>query len=200
MNDKEKLNSGDIGGVSPDGPKDLIRLFRRASRGMSRAYHRRGHTQHAQIRLLFLLSEKDFIDQRDLMHMLNIRSASLSELLAKLEKNELISRKRSEEDRRRFIVSITDEGLKTVHKEKAVFSENAKSIFAVFNEEERIQLSTLLEKLVVSLEEDYPCEGGTHGMRHHHHGHGRGGMGRSGRGRLDGNGRGAMGHGARHGK
>jgi DNA-binding MarR family transcriptional regulator len=154
----------------------LVGLFRRALKAMSRAHHNRGNTQHAQAKVLAILKEREPMSQRDLMEMLNVRSASLSEILAKLERNDLITRERSDQDKRNFIISVTEQGRVMAEEHKKEHLKNAEAIFAPLSEVERRQLGGLLEKIITSLEKDAPDHDAEHehgfGHRHGHHGHG----------------------------
>ncbi|MDR1936139.1 MAG: MarR family transcriptional regulator [Candidatus Accumulibacter sp.] len=155
----------------------LLGLFRRALKSMSRSRHNRGNTQHAQTHVLAILKEKEPMSQRDLMEMLDVRSASLSEILEKLEQNGFITRERSDQDKRNFTISATEQGRAMVEEHKKEHLKNAEAIFTPLSEVERQQLGELLEKIVTSLEKD---DSG-HDVEHEHgFGH------RSGRGHHEG--------------
>ncbi|MDR1920676.1 MAG: MarR family transcriptional regulator [Candidatus Adiutrix sp.] len=138
---------------------------------MSRYHHNRGNTQHAQAHVLAVLKEREPMSQRDLMEMLNVRSASLSEILAKLERNGFTARERSDQDKRNFIISVTEQGRAMAEEHKKEHLKNAEAIFAPLSDVERQQLGELLEKIIMSLEKDDP----EHDMEHEHgFGHRRG--------------------------
>lgn len=164
----------------------LLGLFRRAAGGMARAHHSRGHAQHAQARVLALLLEREPMSQRDLMELLHVRSASLSELLVKLERGGFIARERSADDRRNYIITVTEQGREAAARHRAEYGENADALFAALSEEEREQLGRLLGKLALALAEH---------EQGHERGHGR--DARQGRGFGRGHGR-AFGR-SRHG-
>jgi DNA-binding MarR family transcriptional regulator len=149
----------------------LAGLFRRALKAMFRSRHRRGHAQHAQGHALSILKEKAFMSQRDLMETLNVRSASLSEILAKLERNGFITRERSEQDNRGFILYATEQGRAMAEEHKKEYLEHAETIFAPLSAAERRQLGELLEKIITPLEKDASGQDAEHG---HGHGHGHG--------------------------
>jgi len=50
--------------------------------------------------VLAIVRERGGMSQRELLDLLDVRSASLSEVLAKLERNGLIARRRDDADRR----------------------------------------------------------------------------------------------------
>ncbi|MDR1946557.1 MAG: MarR family winged helix-turn-helix transcriptional regulator [Desulfovibrio sp.] len=152
----------------------LTRLFRRALKAISRAHHSRGHTRHAQGHVLAVLKEKETMNRRDLMDGLNVRSASMSEILAKLERNGFIIRERSDQDKRNFIISITEQGRAMAEKHMKEHLENAEAVFAPLSDAERRQLGKLLKKIITPLEKDDAGHDAAHEHGFgHRHGHGR---------------------------
>lgn len=101
-----------------------------------------------QGRVLAFLRLQPEISTKDLSYLLGIRQQSLNELLNKLEKNGLVERKPSEEDKRVMIVHLTEKGKNT----QAVES-NYQDIFSVLNEEELKTFSEYLSRIIDSLEE-----------------------------------------------
>ena len=158
-----------------DVSQKLYTLFRRCSHGLIRG-HQHGRDIHpSQLRTLMLISKNESITQRELLDSMGIRAASLSQLLGKLDNKGLITREKDSLDKRSVIISITDLG-EAVLKERISDQEaKAKKLFSSLSENEQLQLSELLEKLVTSWHEDGSCRGyqgrGFHGKREHHHGH-----------------------------
>lgn len=99
-------------------------------------------------RMLRLLAERGDMSQSDFVYLLELRSASVSELLGKLEAQGLVTRRRSETDRRGVTISLTDAG-------RAALPAPADpdAAFSALTDEERTQLQTLLQKLLTSWEE-----------------------------------------------
>ena len=71
--------------------------------------HRAGAVSSRE-RMLRLLAERGEMQQSDLVYLLELRSASVSEQLGKLEAQGLVERRRSDRDRRAFALRATDEG------------------------------------------------------------------------------------------
>jgi DNA-binding MarR family transcriptional regulator len=136
----------------PGSDEHLLHLFHRVAKWMVRG-HLRGHFQrdpvrHAQGHILSILGERERISQRELLGLLRIRSASLSELLIKLEKNGAIVRRRSEKDKRNFLLELTELGrveLVEYHRRR---QEKAGHLFSALSETERESLSALLVRLL----------------------------------------------------
>jgi Transcriptional regulators len=134
----------------------LVGLFRRVSKGMVRVRHQRGQEHHAQGHVLDIIREKDSISQKELLDLLGVRSASLSEVLAKLERNGCVSRMRDEHDRRGFIVSLTAKGFGEAVKYADERRRGAEALFASLSESERRQLALLLGTLASALDGEEP--------------------------------------------
>lgn len=87
--------------------------------------------------------------QRELTDELGIHRASVSEVLGKLEKKELIARSQDEQDRRRVQITLTKKGEKAVREGKNTREgQDAETLFAVLSEEEKECLRTILGKLI----------------------------------------------------
>lgn len=95
-----------------------------------------------------ILDEGGTVGQRELQDTVPISSAALSEVLAKLESEGLITRTRSQSDKRQLDVSLTADGqaeAKLCAEKRAKFEEEA---FSVLSEEERAQLLEVLDRLM----------------------------------------------------
>ena len=104
---------------------------------------RAGASQELVLRILDRLGG---MDQRELRGQLRIQPGSLSELLSKLEQKGLIARERTEADRRRVTVSLTEEGRAALTPGDAA----ADDPFAALSGEEQETLRTLLEKILAA--------------------------------------------------
>jgi len=136
----------------------LTWLLRRGMIGHLRARGPMGAPYQGQGRILSLLKLTPEISQKELAHILNIRSQSLGELLVKLERSGYITRTPSEVDRRGMDIRLTESG-KAVS-EQDIESEPQASFFDCLNEEEQTKLSDYLERLIKNLEEQQ-AEGGS---------------------------------------
>lgn len=111
--------------------------------------HRNGQNQ-GKNRILAILRHHGDMTQRELLDHTDIRSASLSELLAKIEANGDISRERSSENARSIYIRLTPKG-KTeairIHQENLQLSDE---LFSCLNKQEQEQLEHILIKLLAS--------------------------------------------------
>ena len=145
--------------------EEILELFHRGvhllhrSRPHWRRHGKRPPLPPAQDRLMRLLSAAGRVTQRSLGEMLDIRSASLSELLGKLERPGWISRQPNETDKRTIDIKLTEEGenmLNSIGNERA---DMAEEVFGALNEEELRQLHSLLGKLIDDWETRFEDEG-----------------------------------------
>ncbi|MDO4281657.1 MAG: MarR family winged helix-turn-helix transcriptional regulator [Peptococcaceae bacterium] len=110
--------------------------------------HRSNRHQGKNRILLILLAHGD-MTQRELLAHTDIRSASLSELLAKIEANGDITRARSKENARNVNVALTEKGRREaecVREEQLALS---KELLAPLSEAEQAQLEQLLLKMLL---------------------------------------------------
>lgn len=125
---------------SPGFEADSLRsLLIRAAQSMH--HPQAGASQELVLRIL---DREGSPDQQFLLRELRVRPGSLSELLGKLEQKGLIERERSESDRRRVIVRLTESGRKALTPGETA----ADDPFAVLTDEEQSSLRALLNKVL----------------------------------------------------
>ena len=93
--------------------------------------HKTGKKRSQENILEILLKHKE-ISQRELQEILDIEAGSMSEIIAKLEQREYIKRYKDEHDKRRYIISLT----------------NDEDMFDMLSTEEQIQLNDMLNTLL----------------------------------------------------
>lgn len=119
--------------------------------------HKHGHgRRHGQARVLTMVSLREGISQKDLAFLLGIRPQTLGEMLQKLEERGLVERKKSESDGRVIEVSLTDEGRTRAAEIAERRALAAADMFAVLTDEEKDQLSSILDKLGAELDKHRP--------------------------------------------
>jgi len=135
-----------------------------------------GDTHRGQGRILALLKLKPEISQKELSDILDIRSQSLGELLAKLERNGYITRTPSEADHRIMDIHLTETGQQASGQDEQQM--DTESLFGCLNEEEQAKLADYLGRIISALEQQYGGSGQEPDFR------GRSPFGGRGRGRL----------------
>ncbi|MFR4188501.1 MAG: MarR family winged helix-turn-helix transcriptional regulator, partial [Corynebacterium variabile] len=113
----------------------------------------RGEIRSGQGRVLGILALQSPLPQKNLAYMLGVRPQSLSELIAKLETAGLVTRERDENDRRSFLIELTETGREAASEIDASTGEDP---FDVLTDEERETWCTRTTKVTDALEEKYP--------------------------------------------
>jgi Transcriptional regulators len=151
---------------------ELIALFRLTTRLMARSFHRgQGHAHHAQEKILHILKQSGPLPQSELLDILDIRSASLSELLSKLENTGMVTREKNEADRRSFVISLTPLAQTEIDASFQDMRSKAQELLSCLSESECRQLSEILNNLSRSLKKnDQEDFHGRHGFGRHHAG------------------------------
>jgi len=114
-----------------------------------------GNPHRGQGRVLAILKMKPGISQKELTYLLNMSKQSLAELLYKLERKGYITKELSEGDKRSFIIKLTEKGeaaSENIDDEQRDLVE----LFDVLSDEELLNLSQYLEKIILKLEEKFP--------------------------------------------
>lgn len=107
----------------------------------------------AQGLVLHVLAECDGMTQTEITEKLDIRPSSLGELVAKLEKGGYVERRQNETDKRVINVFLTEKGREIEKEFVNPRQQAAESWCAGLSEQEKSQLSDLLGKLILSMEE-----------------------------------------------
>lgn len=93
---------------------------------------------------LTVLRDRGDVTQRDLATALVLDSTNIVGLLNELEGRGLAERRRSVEDRRRHVVSLTGEGVRTLRAAEAALTAVEDEVFEALEPEQRDQLHALL--------------------------------------------------------
>lgn len=158
---KERQDEFDFPEDSGNQEGRLIALFYKCTHLF---VHRNGQDQ-GKIRILSILYRKGDMTQRALLDHTDIRSASLSELLAKIEANGDIRRERSKEDGRNINITLTEKGKKAAEQFYQDHIQFREGIFAGLDQKEKEELEKLLTKLLSSWKFDHVQH---HQNRHNH--------------------------------
>ncbi|MCU1362244.1 MAG: transcriptional regulator, MarR family [Acidimicrobiaceae bacterium] len=97
---------------------------------------------------LSYLRDYDEVPQQALVDGLCIDANYCVLLLNDLESSDLVERRRDPTDRRRHLVSMTDEGRKALHRAEAAQQTLEDEILGALNEDERATLTHLLRKAI----------------------------------------------------
>lgn len=101
-------------------------------------------------RVLALLKLQDGIPTKEMAHILGIRVTSLNETLARMERDGLVTRTPSEEDKRVLLVQLTEKGRSADDAEVDLPSR----LMAGFNDEELDTFSGYLGRVIKAIEDE----------------------------------------------
>ena len=110
-----------------------------------------GGMRAGQGRVLHILTLRSPMPQKELAYMLGVRPQSLSEVLGKLESAGFVERRRDDNDRRTFLVDITDKG-----RETASDVPETDDPFDVLTAEEQDQFGDMLDRVAAAVREKFP--------------------------------------------
>ena len=96
---------------------------------------------------LLSLVKYEKLNQKTLSKKLGMTEPALSMKLKLLERNDLIYKKKSTEDKRNFILVLSDKGEEILTKNEHILGNRAKEIFNHFSVEELETLETLINKM-----------------------------------------------------
>jgi DNA-binding MarR family transcriptional regulator len=136
--------------------EDLLRLLPVFMKRLGEAFHRESGTTHrfthAQFRVLVLASKRDEWRMSDLAKKMALSPGSLTLMMDRLIEDGLISRGRSEKDRRVVIVRITAKGQAMLQERRAGLNRLATSYIRRLSPPEREELLAAVGVIVRFLE------------------------------------------------
>ncbi len=112
-----------------------------------------GELSDAQYGLLFGLQGHDSLSARELAFQAGVSPASATEMLEGLEAAGLVSRVRSEVDRRVVLTSLTERGRELVDARQAHYEPRWHAAFASFSDEELLGAAAVLDRVATFFDE-----------------------------------------------
>lgn len=106
---------------------------------------------YGDFQFLYLIYANENLTQREISKKLNFHESSVTRGIKRLEKKEFIKRVKSNEDKRRYVLSITPKGLEMLKlnfSKQKEFESNIKKLFA---DEELENLEEYLERIIKNL-------------------------------------------------
>lgn len=102
-------------------------------------------TQGKTLKILYV---KGSMSQKEMQEKLGVQSGTISEIINKLERKELVTRHIDPADRRRVILSLTEKGKEDVEEFSRQNQNYVASFFQVLEESEKMELERLLQILL----------------------------------------------------
>lgn len=126
--------------------ESLDQVNRQLRRG-KRQFHRGGY------RLLRFIQQQGQISTKEISEKLGLRISSINERLIRYEEEQLIERFRNPEDKRVFIIKITDLGKEKLEQFNLSRQATRNQVKTILTSKEIVELTQLLGKLSKGLEE-----------------------------------------------
>ena len=142
--------------------KDLYSLFRNATVSLDHESQKSHGVTPVQMRVLKMFQTTDSIPQKDILHAFGVKAGSLSELLTKMEKENLVTRSRSKESKRESIVSITNKGRIALLEHELFLVNQEEKLFGSLSKEEKDFLARTLKKLNAEWKDPSKKTSGSH--------------------------------------
>lgn len=133
---------------------ELIKIFMKLKRVHRRRCHdefRRSDITKGQPKILNYLAENDGSIQKDIAKNCNIEPATVTSVLAVMEKSGFIERRPNAGDRRILNVYLTEKGKITQENSQRAICEIEKECFRGFTEEEKMQAKSFFERMYNNL-------------------------------------------------
>ena len=106
-----------------------------------------------QGKILFVLWQKDKITQKELATEIGLAKNTITVMLEKMEKNDLIRRITDENDKRKSLVILTDYAKSLKKSFDEISDEMLKKVYKGFSEEEIDKYEEYLHRIIKNLEE-----------------------------------------------
>lgn len=106
-----------------------------------------------QGKILFVLWQKDKITQKELATEIGLAKNTITVMLEKMEKNDLIRRITDENDKRKWLVILTDYAKSLKKSFDEISDEMLKKVYKGFSEEEIDKYEEYLHRIIKNLEE-----------------------------------------------
>lgn len=130
---------------------ELLAQFAQAYRTLSDTFMEQIAVHRAQATVLCKLFIQEGMTQSELAQQLAVQGATVTDMLQRMEENNLVSRRRDADDNRLVRVYLTNEGRE---KERAITEQFLKlesHIFEGIDENERAQLRRLLARILANM-------------------------------------------------
>lgn len=138
--------------VAPVTPADeLGRAFKAAMAAVrrlrGRETHRPGDLSYAQYSLLFSLAAGDMKSARELAELADLSPATVAQMLDHLAAAGLVTRVRSDEDKRIVLTSLTDRGCEVIEARRCAMEPRWRAALAEFSDTELQTAASVLDRL-----------------------------------------------------
>ncbi|MDR2833636.1 MAG: MarR family transcriptional regulator [Streptococcaceae bacterium] len=134
--------------------KELSTLLQKVTKNLFFAHHKQMEElglQKTQPHIIHILAKNDGQTQVELAQRLEVTPATISAMLKRMERDEMVYRVRSKEDARVTHVYLSDKGKENVDKIKDIFEMMQEKTFQDFTQEEMQQAQHIFKKIIENL-------------------------------------------------
>lgn len=125
----------------------MRRLGMKTMHGQQGIHHGKGH-------VLNVLAHQDNLSQAELSKQIGIRPASLTDLLEKMEKDQLVRRTKDPQDRRVSRVTLSPRGREIINQNQEIHRKVDEMVYSGLTQTEVAELDRILKKLLASLHQN----------------------------------------------
>lgn len=100
-----------------------------------------------QTKLLLMLRKSNGLSQREICDKLGVKPSTITVMIKRMEKTELIERQSDDNDQRKSRIFVTEKGKKICNLIDEINIQMEKECFENFNEEEKAEAKKLLTKM-----------------------------------------------------
>jgi DNA-binding MarR family transcriptional regulator len=118
-----------------------------ARRFKGRETHRPGTLSYAQYGLLFGLERGEAIPTRELAEAAELSPSTATQMLDNLERDGLVERTRSLEDKRVVLVSLSDRGRAVVDERRMLYEPRWREALAEFSDDDLLTAAAVLDRI-----------------------------------------------------
>lgn len=113
----------------------------------------KGELTQSHIRALFMIDKSGEATAGDLAKAAELSPASVTAMLDGLERDGIVSRRRSEQDRRVVVVTLTDSGRALLNEKRAAFRRRASATLAGVSDEHLAAAADVMHRMASLLDE-----------------------------------------------
>jgi MarR family transcriptional regulator, transcriptional regulator for hemolysin len=111
----------------------------------------------SQLPVLVALKDGASLSQRELTRLAGVEQPSMAQLLARMERDGVIRRKRDPMDGRSSLISLTARTMKLIDPARAIMARGNREALAGFTEDEIKQLVAMLHRLIANVSNGSDC-------------------------------------------
>ena len=128
--------------------KEIMEIFIKPKNNKQQIQEIIGELSKGEVGVLdYLLNVNNNISSNELEKHLQVSSARIASTLNSLEKKGLIKRNKSEEDKRKIIISITKNGTTTIEKHREKVERYLKKMVEILGEKDSLEFIRIVKRI-----------------------------------------------------